>query len=213
MQVLPVSTSRSRTDHDQESFYIRTIDTNNLSDDQSLTRTNSYTKAVSILRQSHDTLSTTLETLHNFLNDTEVYFEKKDSTGEDLWRGFYVLIQCETDHLELWIRRVGQRMQRFEAMKNGLVSYSALEESRRSTRQGSDIGVLTNMTVAYLPFNLAAAIFSLSSTTPSGHIWVYWAVISFMLGLITFYFAFGNRVRHSYTRWNEEHRAKSTSEA
>jgi Mg2+ and Co2+ transporter CorA len=196
------------TDFDQESFYIRTIDTNNFSDDQSLTRTNSYTKAVSIMRQSHDTLSTTLETLHDFLNDTETYFEKKDSTGEDLWRGFYVLIQCETDHLELWNRRVGQRMQRFEAMKNGLVSYSALEESRRSTRQGSDIGVLTNMTVAYLPFNLAAAIFSLSSATPSGHIWGYWAVIACILGLVTFYFAFGNRAAQYWTRWRKRRETK-----
>lgn len=156
---------------------------------------------MSISRQSHDTLSTTLESLHAFLTDNEAYFEKIGEDGADEWRGYFGILDTEIAHLTMWKRRLQQRMRRFEAMKNGLVSYSALEESRRTTRQGSDIGILTNMTVAYLPFNLAAAMFSLSGKTPPGRIWVYWAVISSILGLFTFYFAFRRRVGRSVRLW------------
>ena len=148
-------------------------------------------------------MSTTLEILQRFLVSNKHYFkdlETEDQITNDPWRGYFQIIAVEVNHLEMWQRRVQQRMHRFESMKDGLVSYSGLEESRRSTTQGNNIGLLTNMTVAYLPFNLAAALFSLSGRTPAGHIWLYWAILSLVLGLATFYFAFGRRLMEHWTQ-------------
>jgi len=171
-----------------------------------MTRTKSYTKAVSILHQLHNTLFATIDNLENFLDEKTHYFDAGDEKLNDQWSRYMDWISLEMGELRRWQRRLSQRMKRFDGMKVGLVSSSALHESRRSTKQGDDIGVLTNMTVAYLPFNLAAGIFSISTTTPPGLIWLYWIVTSVVLGIATFYFAFGRRIKRYWLQRDADRR-------
>ena len=59
----------------EENAYHDTIDTNDFFDDKSLSRTKSYTKAVSVLRKFHDMLSLTLESFQDFTQGELKYFE------------------------------------------------------------------------------------------------------------------------------------------
>ena len=189
---------------DQESHYIRIIDGGSLQDSTDMSQSRSYMKAVSILRQFHDTLSAHLDSLDAFLDGTR-YFETQTPKPEpnEQWRCYFDRISREMVHLQRWRRRLLQRAQRFHDMKDGILGASALFESRRSTKQGDDIGTLTNMTVAYLPFNLAASIFSISTSTPKGLVWAYWVITSVILGFVTFYFAFWKRSRNYWRRWQQ----------
>ncbi len=85
-----------------------------------MSRTRTYTKAVSILRQVHDSLSSQIDSLQMFLDDNIQYFETKDKDSEERWRGFFERISSELVHLQRWQRRLKQRIQRFDAMKDGV---------------------------------------------------------------------------------------------
>ena len=88
-------------------------------DDSSMSRTRSYTKAASMLRQFHDTLATTIESLQNFLDDNLHFFETE--SGQDAVSMSYLeIVHCETFHLRRFRRRLLQRMQRFDGMKDGV---------------------------------------------------------------------------------------------
>lgn len=181
------------TDLAQESYYLRTIDSTDLDDNQSMARNRSYSKAASMLRQYHDTLSTTLDRLKNFLRENKHFFEDQKDF-EDQCGCYYNIIENEQTHLERWRCRLYQRMLRFDSMRDGLFNATALRESKRSTKQASDIGVLTYVTVAFLPMTLAASILSMSSVTPAAITWICWAGVSAVVGLATFYFAFGRKI-------------------
>ena len=85
-------------------------------------------------------------------------------------------------------------------MRDGLLNSSAVSETRRSIGQASDIGVLTYVTIMYLPFSLASSIFGISTTFAQSYIWLYWMAVSVGLCVFTFYFAFGRRLRDELTR-------------
>ena len=77
-----------------------------------MTQTRSYTKAVSILRQFHDTLFAQAESLQTFLDDNREQFEQ--------WTCYFDQISSDMIHFRRWQRRLLQRMQRFDGMKDGV---------------------------------------------------------------------------------------------
>jgi hypothetical protein len=66
--------------------------------------------------------------------------------------------RCE---LTRYVESLDERRVSFKEMRDGLHNDSSLLESWRATKQGNDVGILTNMTVLYLPFSLVAGVFSL----------------------------------------------------
>lgn len=142
-----------------------------------------------MLRQYHDTLATTLDRMQDFLRPNEGIFSDQKEFQDQC--GCYLrFIEIEFTHLNRWRRRLHERMQRFDMMRDGLLNVSVLRESRRSTQQAADIGILTKVTVAYLPWGLASGIFGLSSIPAEKTVWIWWTVVSVVLGVVTVYFAF-----------------------
>jgi ubiquitin C-terminal hydrolase len=77
-------------------------------------------KAVSILHQLHDTLFVHLDSLQTFLNDNLQFFETKDEDLDEQWKCYFDQISRKIIHLRRWQRRLIQRMQRFDGMKDGV---------------------------------------------------------------------------------------------
>jgi hypothetical protein len=77
-------------------------------------------KAVSILHQLHDTLDAQLDSLQTFLDDNTPYFETRDKDLDEQWRCHFHRISRAIVHLRRWERRLMQRMQRFDGMKDGV---------------------------------------------------------------------------------------------
>lgn len=77
-------------------------------------------KAVSILHQLHDTLFAQLASLQTFLDNEIPYFETRDKDLDEQSRYYFDRISREMVHLRRWERRLMQRMQRFDGMKDGV---------------------------------------------------------------------------------------------
>jgi hypothetical protein len=77
-------------------------------------------KAISILRQLHDILSTQCDSLQTFLDDNMPFFETKDGDLETRWNCYFDRIESESVNLRRWQRGLVQRMQRFDGMKEGV---------------------------------------------------------------------------------------------
>ena len=130
-----------------------------------------------MLRQYHDTLATTLDRIQDFLKQNEDIF-KDQKDFQDQCGCYHRIIENEISHLNRWRRRLNERMQRFDMMRDGLLNVSVLRESRRSTQQAADIGILTKVTVCYLPISLASGIFGLSSIPAERTVWLWWTFVS-----------------------------------
>jgi hypothetical protein len=154
-------------EHQQENAYSASVEApngNDFFDDAQLGRTKSYTKAVSILKKFSDTLALTLDTMRDFELGEMQYLDPGNDALREMWNAYYDSISDDVSIMRYLRRLLIHRIQTFDRMKDGvgdpavvfldpahvrlqLVNASALKESRYSTKQGDDIGVLTNMTV------------------------------------------------------------------
>jgi len=167
---------------------------NDFFDDAQLGRTKSYTKAVSITRKFNDVLILSLDTFRDFEQGELQYFNTGNETLDDIWKTYLASVFDDFATMRYLQRVLVQKIQTFDRMKDGLVNSSSLKESRYSTKQGDDIGVLTNMTVAYLPFSLATGLFSMTSDSVGWKRWLLWTMTLLILGLPTFYVAFRGKL-------------------
>ncbi|MCJ1383575.1 hypothetical protein MMC17_006689 [Xylographa soralifera] len=103
-----------------ESHYIRIIDSGDLRDDTDMALTRSYMKAVSILHQLHDTLSTQLDSLRTFLDEEMQVFESGDKISSGRWKYYLDRIWRNVANLRKRERRLMQRLNRFNEMKDGV---------------------------------------------------------------------------------------------
>jgi hypothetical protein len=85
-----------------------------------MSQTRSYTKAASILRQLHDALFAQNDSLQIFFDDNMQYFETRDAELEARCKSQLDRIFNEMIHLRRWQRRLMQRIQRFDGMKEGV---------------------------------------------------------------------------------------------
>ena len=132
--------SGMRTDHEQETYYNHTINTDDFFDDRDLSRTKLYTHAVSILRQFHDMLLTTTTSFQEFAESELRYFQSDSEPINELWKDYLSSMFDDAGELRSIQRKLAQRISTFDRMKEGLVNASALKENR-------SIGVLTYATV------------------------------------------------------------------
>ncbi|MCJ1421357.1 hypothetical protein MMC32_007720 [Xylographa parallela] len=103
-----------------ESHYIRIIDNGDLRDNTDMALTRSYMKAVSILHQLHDTLSTQLESLQTFLDGEIPFCETEDKISAGKWKYCLDCIRRDVVYLRKRERRLMQRLKRFNGMKDGV---------------------------------------------------------------------------------------------
>ena len=82
--------------------------------------TRSYMKAVSILHQLHDTLSTQLESLQTFLDGEIPFCETEDKISAGKWKYCLDCIRRDVVYLRKRERRLMQRLKRFNGMKDGV---------------------------------------------------------------------------------------------
>lgn len=104
----------------KENAYHRTFDTLDSFDDESLTRTKSYTRAVFILRQFHDMLNLTLDTFEDFIDGELGYFETNIETLDKFWSRYLESISDDLASLRYWQRMLSQKIQTFDRMKDGV---------------------------------------------------------------------------------------------
>ena len=104
----------------QESHYIRIIDSGDLRDSTDMALTRSYMKAVSILHQLHDTLSTQLESLQTFLDTQMPFLSTEDKNSSEKRKSYLDHIRRGLPSLRKRERRLMQRLKRFNGMKDGV---------------------------------------------------------------------------------------------
>ncbi|EXJ59775.1 hypothetical protein A1O7_03922 [Cladophialophora yegresii CBS 114405] len=179
-------------------------DGNDFFDDAQLGRTKSYTNAVYIMRKFKDTLSLSLDTFQDFQQGELLYFDTGNKQHDEGWKLYFDSIYEDLASMRYLQRVLLQKIQTFDRMKDDLVNSSALYESRYATKQGDDIGVLTNMTVAYLPFSLATGLFSMTDDSIGVRRWLLWALTLLVLGLPTFYVAFKEKLHAIPKPWKRK---------
>ena len=95
---------------------------------------------MSILRQCHDALSTTLDAFQDFAHTEFLYFQTESRILDRLWQDHMTGLFDNAKELRVMQRKLSQRISTFDRMLDGLVNASALKENR-------SIGVLTYATV------------------------------------------------------------------
>lgn len=154
-------------------------------DDSGMTRTRSYAKAASMLRQFHDTISTTLDRFDEFIKENKWLYEKQDDF-QDNCPCYKERIAEQVTDLTRIRGRFFQRMERFESMRDSLLAASQLRENRVATQQSQDIELLTEMTVIFIPFSLAATILGMSGSLAPKPIWSAWLLLSVVMLIAIF---------------------------
>lgn len=142
-----------------------------------------------MLRSFHDTLLTTLNTLDKLKEQNEDLFKQQDNF-EDRCGCYELIIDNQAAHLTRIKNHFFERMQRFESMRDSMMTASLLRENRQATQQSQDIELLTKATVIYLPFSFAAALCGMSTEKPPATVWLLWFCFVAPLTLVTFLPAF-----------------------
>ncbi|KIW63806.1 hypothetical protein PV04_08778 [Phialophora macrospora] len=142
-------------------------------DDEKLTKTRELTLAVSCLREFRDILSGSIRAWDNFESNYIRLFETpRVPKLHDFLQEYIVQIRVSVFQLKDLHALMSQKLDKFNSMRDGLVNASALKESAEATRQGNNIGILTRMTVLYLPLSLATAVFSVTMMPGSNWLWL-----------------------------------------
>jgi len=147
----------------------------NFTDDANMTRTKELTKTVTTLRRFRDVLAKSIAAWNNFSLNGISCFEIQDGENIKLdWEELLGDIRGSITEMVAMHLHLNQKLGLFDSMRNAvspirqpallavkaeigrqIVSASSLKESAESTSQGTDIGVLTKMTVVYLPLMFA----------------------------------------------------------
>ncbi|KAF2234442.1 hypothetical protein EV356DRAFT_466610 [Viridothelium virens] len=147
-------------------------------DDRFLSKTKQLTWAVSTLQHFRDSLARTLVAWDNFASAELDQFNLGSGEAlQSLWWGYIAEIRGHISSLRSLQLVLTQKLELFKEMKNGLTNASSLRESAAATRQNETIGVLTRMTVLYLPASLASSVFSIAMVSSETPWWAYIIVL------------------------------------
>lgn len=158
-------------------------------DDAMLTRTTELTAAVATLRQFTNLLASTIKTCKNFQSDYISLFDVGSVKLMDWWQGYITSFGDSILELEMLHMIMSQKLELFNSMLDGLVSASSLSESTQATRQADNIGILTKMTVFYLPLSLATTLFSVVMLPKSNWLWLGYGFILCLATIATLFVA------------------------
>ncbi|KAF2137333.1 uncharacterized protein K452DRAFT_236025, partial [Aplosporella prunicola CBS 121167] len=158
-------------------------------DDTSLTRTKQLMLAVSSIRRFRDSLARTISAWDTFGQQKILHLETTGSHAlRQKWEEYIESVRSNISELKSLHLILSQKLDLFNSMRDGLVNASSLKESADSTRQGVDIGILTRMTVLYLPLSLATSAFSIAMVSDDVS-WIWYGVVIVSITLLTLFAA------------------------
>ncbi|EKG16111.1 hypothetical protein MPH_06677 [Macrophomina phaseolina MS6] len=189
---LLINTFEERMDNYQE----ERESTNSFIDEPQFPHTEKLTMTVQAIRRLRDTLENLIAAWDAFEGGDVVHLETKGS-DEYLrkWGEHLAEARKGISQLRFFRKLLAQKLDLFQSKLDGLVNASALRESATTTRQGENIGILTKMTVLYLPLSLATGVFSMSVIPgEAGHVVA--LCVSYVLLLTVFLIATVVEARH-----------------
>ncbi|KAJ0416422.1 hypothetical protein BJY00DRAFT_234757 [Aspergillus carlsbadensis] len=125
-------------------------------DDGDLKLTNDYTWAIQVLQLFSNQLVKTIEAWNEFADKHLHIFHPDETPANFLPKVQSYLESLDTDVSELRFiyKTIIQRIGAFESKRSNILNTSALVEARASNTQADNIGLLTKVTVFYLPLGL-----------------------------------------------------------
>ncbi|OJD36486.1 transcription factor sef1 [Diplodia corticola] len=132
-------------------------------DGPDLANTESLSNTVDTIRRFRDCLARTLDAWDTFQSGEKRYLE---TAGSDQlrrqWGTYLASVDKSISALRVMHRLLEQKLDLFDSKLGNLMNASSLNQSVVSSRQGSDIGIFTRLSVLYQPFSLVTAIFSMT---------------------------------------------------
>jgi hypothetical protein len=140
-----------------------------MSDDPQFSLSKTYFWALQAYKLFEQTLLETIATWEKFKFDSLPRLQDPRVSSDDL----ALRIQDIDDaiqELEAKVTRIRKRMEEVKDLRTGLISASALFDSRTAVRQGENIRLLTYITILFFPLSFATSIFGMQILTPSRHV-------------------------------------------
>jgi hypothetical protein len=131
-----------------------------MADDPQFSLSKTYFWALQAYKLFEQTLLETIMTWKKFKQDSLPRLQDPRVTSED-WSIHIQDIDDAVEQLESKVARVRKRIDEVEGLRTGLISASALFDSRTAVRQGENIRLLTYITILFLPLSFATSIFGM----------------------------------------------------
>ncbi|KAL2165180.1 hypothetical protein VTH06DRAFT_476 [Thermothelomyces fergusii] len=163
---------------------------NLLFDDSNFTNARRYFWALQSLRVFNDHITKMYYSLEKILDSIQLL----DGNGLD-----YEEVREVRHEFSKLKARIERKRQEIESLNSGLFSASSVAESRFSSEQNGNIRLLTLVTIAYLPWSLAATIYGMN-ILPEGTSLGSFFVVTAVLSVITFAIVFDLQLLTAFIR-------------
>ncbi|KAF1962112.1 hypothetical protein CC80DRAFT_487649 [Byssothecium circinans] len=171
----------ARLDHYESGF--------ELPDDPKLTKTTALTSAEITIRLFRDRLASTIRAWEDFYSHKGGLFEVESIKLYSWWQTDVTAITESISDLKEKHELMAEKLEQFRSMRDGLVNASSFRESAEATRQGNMIGILTRMTVLFLPLGWVTAFFGIPLLPHTLYLWIAYCGVLVVAILGTLYFA------------------------
>ncbi|KIX00287.1 uncharacterized protein Z518_10426 [Rhinocladiella mackenziei CBS 650.93] len=150
-----------------------------MADDPQFSLSKTYFWALQAYKLFEQTLLETITTWKRFKIDSLPRLQDPRVSVED-WNIRVQDIDDAIEELDAKVSRIRKRIEEVKDLRTGLISASALFDSRTAVRQGENIRLLTYITILFFPLSFATSIFSMQILTPSSRV-----LTSFIIALPT----------------------------
>ncbi|KAF2104083.1 hypothetical protein NA57DRAFT_50929 [Rhizodiscina lignyota] len=143
-----------------------------MADDPQFTLSKTYFWALQAYKLFEETISETVTTWRRFQDESLPVLRDNRVPSEE-WKKAVQDINDAVSELESKTRAIRKRAEEVRDLRKGLISASALFDSRISVRQGENIRLLTYITLLFLPLSFATSIFGMQiigNSTSTVHI-------------------------------------------
>lgn len=131
-----------------------------MSDDPNFSLSKTYFWALQAYKLFDDTIHETIAAWKKF-SEESLPGLRDYRIPDDVWNRSITEINVAIAELEKKIERIRSRAEEVKDLRKGLISASALFDSRTSVRQGENIRLLTYITLLFLPLSFATSIFGM----------------------------------------------------
>lgn len=131
-----------------------------MADDPSFSLSKTYFWALQVYKLFDDTISESIAAWERFSDQSLPQLQDPRITDND-WQRNVRDIDDAVDELRKKITKIRTMTDEVKELRRGLISASALFDSRTSVRQGENIRLLTYITLLFLPLSFATSIFGM----------------------------------------------------
>jgi CorA-like Mg2+ transporter protein len=139
-----------------------------MADDPQFSLSKTYFWALQAYKLFEQTLLETISAWKTFRQDSLPRLRDPRVTAEE-WNTSVQDIDDAIEQLEAKVARIRKRIGEVKDLRTGLISASALFDSRTAVRQGENIRLLTYITILFFPLSFATSIFGMQIMTPTSH--------------------------------------------